>query len=780
MTSPLYKDPDRARDLLALMTPEEKVAQLAGIWGMALISPDGTFNADNAAGLIPHGIGHISRAAASTLLPPNAVAALNNAIQRFLIEQTRLGIPAIVHEESCAGFLARGATTFPQAIGLAATWAPDLVEAMGHVIRHEMQVQGAHHTLAPVLDVARDPRWGRLEETFGEDPYLVSRFGAAYVRGVQGVADADSIEGVVCTVKHFVGYSLSEGGMNWAPAHIPERELREIFLTPFKAAVQEVNVRSVMNAYHELDGIPLGSHKALMVDVLRGEFGFDGVVASDYFTIQNFVDYHKLTTDKAEAALYGLEAGIDVELPAADCYGQPLLDGLKSGRVPMALVDQSALRVLEMKFQLGLFDNPYVDDSHPVTIFNSAESRRLSQTIAEKSLVLLKNDGLLPLSPSIGSVAVIGPHADSARLMQGDYHYPSHLEIMFTFEDAASDAPAPIQRMPAPPGDHFNPTVTIFQGMRDLLPDAQIGYARGCDVLDADTSGFAEAVELTRRSDVAVVCVGEKSGLNQGATSGESIDRVELRLPGVQQHLIEAIHATGKPVVVVLVSGRPNAIPWIAEHIPAVLMAWLPAQEGGTAVARALFGEVNPGGRLPVSVARSVGQIPVYYNHKPSGGRTHWQGSYVEMPATPLFVFGHGLSYTTFEYSDLTIDRAQVSAGETVTISATVRNTGDRVGDEVVQLYVHDVIASVTRPVKELKGFRRVTLEPGASARVTFHLPVNALAFYDREMRFIVEPGAVEVMIGASSSDIRLTGGFEITGGSADVSQVFNTPVQVN
>ncbi len=781
-----YSDPglsidDRVRRLLSEMTLEEKIAQLWGVWVNEIIETEQAerqFSLTKAKLRIPNGVGHISRIGGGALLPPVKSAQLANNIQHFLVEQTRLGIPAIVHEEGCAGYLAREGTTFPQAIGLAATWEPELVQQMADVVRQQMRAVGAHNVLAPVFDVSRDPRWGRIEETYGEDPFLISAIGTAYVNGIQS---DDWTQGVVATAKHFLGYSLSEGGMNWAPAHIPDRELREVFLTPFKAALAGANIGTFMNAYHEHDGVPVGSSREIMRDLLRGELGFDGVVASDYFTLNMFVEYHHIAANKQQAARFGIEAGIDVELPGADCYGQPLLDAIAAGQVDPALVDESVQRVLRLKFQLGLFENPYVQAESAIEIFNTSEQLTLSRKLAQKSVVLLKNDGaLLPFHPALNSVAVIGPSADSARLLQGDYHYPAHLEGSFD-PDVTLGAPNPPEkRKQIDWSGHFPKSTTVLAGIRaQVSSHTQIHYAQGCTTIGTDTSGFAEAVAAAQKAEVAVVIIGDKSGLAAGCTCGESLDSATLELPGVQQQLVEAVVATGVPTVVVLLSGRPYAIEWIADHVPVVLEAWLPAQEGGAAIADVLFGAVNPGGKLPVSFPRHVGQVPLYYNHKPSGGRTHWQGNYTDMSTTPLFAFGHGLSYTQFEYSNLQISTPQISASGKLDIRVTVKNSGAVAGDEVVQLYLNDPVASVTRPVQELKGFKRVSLQAGESQTLCFELDVRHLGFYDRQMQYVVEPGLVSVMVGSASDDIRLTGTFTVTGDSAPVEQVYFTPVTV-
>lgn len=767
---------ERVDQLVSEMTLAEKVAQLQGVWVTDLIDRDRAFVYDKTRARIPDGVGQITRLGGATLLGPSEIAALGNEIQRYLIEGTRLGIPAIVHEESCAGFMIKGATTYPQAIGLAATWQPNRIQVMADQIRQQMRAVGAHHALAPVLDVVRDPRWGRLEETFGEDTFLVSAFGLGYVNGIQGT---DLKRGVAATAKHFVGYSWSEGGLNWAPSHIPARELREVFLTPFKAVIKQGKIVSVMNAYHEHDGVPCGSSRELLTELLRDEIGFEGVVVADYFTINMFVNYHHIAANKGEAARLALEAGIDVELPAIDCYGAPLLEALERGEIDPELVNIGARRVLRQKFDMGLFENPYVDTGRIPEIYSNPEAISLSRELAGASMVLLKNDGLLPLSPTLSKIAVIGPSADSPRLMQGDYHYPGHLEGVADL-GANAEAPSPQQVLQVNWDEHFPPSVTVLGAVKARVSaETQVSYARGCDILDPDTSGFAEAVEAAKAADVAIVVVGDRSGLRQGATSGEAIDRATLELPGVQQDLVQAIAATGTPVVLVLFNGRPPVLTAINDQIAAILEGWLPAEQGGNGVVDVLFGDVNPGGKLPVSFPRSVGQIPLYYNHKPSGGRSHWHGSYIDELTTPLYPFGHGLSYTSFEFAALTFSNESVTpTGETV-ISCDVTNTGAVAGDEVVQLYLYDELASVTRPVKMLKGFQRVTLEPGETQRVSFTIDARHLAFYDRAMRYVVEPGVIQVMIGASSTDIRLGGQFTINGETTEVEQVYTTPVQV-
>lgn len=770
---------DRVAHLLDEMTVEEKVAQLQGVWTSELLDMDTkVFNLEKTQQRIPHGTGHITRLGAVSMLPPTQTAALANQIQRFLVERTRLAIPGIVHEESCAGYLAKDAMTYPQAIGLAATWEPELIEDMAKAMRYEMRAVGAHHTLAPVLDVARDPRWGRVEETFGEDPFLISAMGMAYVRGFQG---DDWTTGILTTAKHFLGYGFSEGGLNWAPAHIAEREIREIFMTPFAAVIKEANVASVMNAYQEIDGIPCGSSRWLLQDLLRKELGFTGTVITDYFTINTFVEYHRIARDKAEAARFALEAGMDVEVPDADCYGQPLLDALHAGDIAIDLVDVCVKRVLTQKIQLGLFENPFVDTGHITEVYSDPARLELSRKLVGKSIVLLKNDGVLPLSDTLKKIAVIGPNADSARVMQGDYHYPSHFQRANMTEEA-TDAPTPgAPQFTIDWDEHMPPSVTPLAGIRERVSDStEVIYAQGCSITGDDTSKIPAAVEAARAADVAIVIVGDISGLGKGSTSGEAIDRATLELPGVQQELVLQVAATGTPTVVVLMNGRPPVLTDIVDNVQAIMQTWLPAQEGGHGIADVLFGDVNPAGKLPVTLPRHVGQVPLYYNHKISGGRSHWYGDYADVPTTPLFHFGFGLSYTTFAYSNLRLSSKTAGKGDTVVVQFDITNSGARDGEEVVQLYVNDPISSVTQPVKVLKGFKRLALKAGECKTVAFHLDVAHLAFYDRSMKYVIEPGTIRVMVGSSSGDIHLTDSFEITGETTPVQQVFHTEVEVS
>jgi beta-glucosidase len=766
---------ERINDLLGQMTLDEKLAQLISYWAYELM--DGAaVSAEKMQKLLLHGIGQITRVGGASTLEPVASARAANVLQRFLAEQTRLGIPAIIHEECCLGYMALGGTAFPQILGLASTFDPGLAEQMTSVVRAQMRAVGAHQGLAPVLDLVRDPRWGRCEETFGEDPTLVAGFGVAYVRGLQGDSLKDG--GVMATAKHFVGHSLSQAGQNCAPVHLGPRELWDVYLAPFQAVIRDAGLHSIMNAYPELDGEVVAASRRILTELLRGQLGFSGLVVSDYQAIQMIQNYHRVVPDKSQAAALALQAGIDVELPTPSCYGEALRAALESGLVNLELVDTAVRRHLQKKFELGLFENPYVDEGRVADVFETDAQRSLARQIAAKSLVLLKNDGLLPLKKDIKTLAVIGPNADSGRNLLGDYSYAAMYELEVL-------APPPGMQLPDPNSAVMQAKAvripSILESIRLALPGAKVLHARGCDNLDPDTSGFKEAVRTASRAEAVVLVLGDRSGLAPNCTCGETRDSADLLLPGAQEALFQAIAATGKPVAVVLVTGRPLAINSLAEGASAILEAWLPGEEGGAAVAAALVGGANPGGRLPMTFPRHVGQVPIFYDQKPSGGSSNWYVNYVSVSSSPLYPFGHGLSYTTFDYCDLSIDKGHAGPGDSVAVGLKVTNTGQVAGDEVVQLYVFDEYAACPRPVKELKGFARLTLQPGESRRVTFHLPVDQLAFYDEQLALVVEAGAIKVMVGSSSEDIRLAGGFAISGsGKMPVRQrLFVCPVDV-
>jgi beta-glucosidase len=765
-----------AKELLNKMNLDEKLAQIGSFW-IHELQTQGEMDWEKAANKLRNGIGQITRLAGGSTFEPQKAAKAANKLQKYLVNETRLGIPALLHEECCMGAVVLGGTTYPQMLGLASTFQPELAERMTTEIRKQLMSIGARQGLAPVLDVAIDPRWGRVEETFGEDPLLVSHFGTAYIKGLQS---DDLSQGVIATAKHFVGHSLSQGGLNCAPVHIGLREIHETYMMPFQAVIQDAKVASIMNAYPELDGDVVAASPRFLRDLLRDQLGFEGLLVSDYEAVNMLHSFHFVAETQAKAAVLALKAGIDIELPTTVCYGDPLREALEAGDISLEIVDQAVMRHLQMKLELGLFDNPYVDEGRVMEIFETEEQRSLTREIAAQTMVLLKNDGLLPLEKDIHILAVIGPNADSNRNLLGDYSYTAMSELMRTqipenpfFSESYIDNVLP----------HQVEVVSILKGIREGVGrKTKVLYAKGCDNLSDDDSGFGEAVATAEKADVVILVLGDKSGLTPACTTGETRDSASLRLPGVQEALTKAILATGKPVALVLVNGRPYAIPELAKEANAILEAWLPGEEGGPAVANILFGDANPGGKLPITFPRSVGQLPLVYNAKPSGKRSHWYGDYVDEKVTPLFPFGHGLSYTTFKYSDLKITPVKVSADEEVRISVQVKNTGEMVGDEVVQLYTHQIYASIPRPLKELKSYQRLTLKPGEERQITFRLPVNMLAFYGHDLDLRLEPGEVEVMVGSSSEDIRLSGSFEILGKNAVLikKRVFTCPVDVD
>ncbi len=637
----------RIHRLLSQMSLDEKLAQIGSYWAFELQSK-GKLDPQKITDKLKHGIGQISRLAGVTTFDPVSAAKAANYVQKFLVEQTRLGIPAIFHEECCSGAMVLGGSVFPQMIGVASSFRPELAQEMAVEIGAQLRAIGARQGLAPVLDVARDPRWGRVEETFGEDPTLVSHFGMAYVRGLQGKTLG---EGVAATGKHFIGHSISLGGLNCGPAQVGWNDLYNIYLPSFQAAIQEAGLASIMNSYPELDGEVVAASRRILTGLLRETLGFEGVLVSDYQAVEMIHTYHNAAADLAEAASLGLNAGIEVELPSIVCYGDQLKLAINAGKINIETIDLAVGRHLQMKYELGLFENPYVDEGNVLALFETQAQRELARRIALESMVLLKNDGTLPLKKTIRTLAVIGPNACYARGLLSDYSYAASLERLrgeppadSSFEDMDEQALE----------SQAVRVKTVLEGIQEIVSaGTQVLYARGCDNLDEDASGCEEAVNIANQADAVILVLGDRSGLAACCTTGETRDSVDLRLPGVQEDLARAVVGTGKPVVVVLVNGRPFAIPWLAEHANAILEAWLPGEEGGAAVAATLFGDANPGGKLPITFPRHVGQVPIFYNHKPSGMKSNWHVDYVGEKVTPLYVFGHGLSYTTFEYRDL-------------------------------------------------------------------------------------------------------------------------------
>ncbi|MFX1393723.1 MAG: glycoside hydrolase family 3 N-terminal domain-containing protein [Promethearchaeota archaeon] len=787
----------RVEDLISRMTIKEKVAQLGSQYATSLIKRNEP-SQEKMKRLIGQGVGQVTRIAGMMNVEPEESVKIANGIQKFLKENTRLGIPAIIHEECLCGYTAKRATVFPQIIGLASTWEPELITAMTKKIGEQMRVVGAHQGLSPVLDIARDPRWGRTEETFGEDPYLVSRMGVAYVNGLQG----DSLkEGIIATGKHFLGYGLSQGGRNWGPSFIPKRELLEVFAKPFEAAIQESNIGSIMNSYSEIDGIPCGISREILTNLLRNKLGFKGMVVSDYVTIELNCRMHRVASNSTEAAILAFNAGLDVELPRTAGYGRLFVKAVEKGKVSEEALNQAVNRILTKKFELGLFENPYVDEDQEkiAKVFSNPENKKLAREIARKSIILLKNDdNLLPLKKDIKSIAVIGPNANNVRNLLGDYTYVGQFEATISNATGVSELDEEQEALFKQLFNDKDPDtytrnsyeiISVLEAIKEKVSkDTKINYAKGCEIQSNDKRGFKEAIELAKKSEVAILIMGEKAGLTKECTSGESRDRSSLNLPGVQKDLVQEIYAIGIPIVLILINGHPLSISWEKENIPSIVEAWLPGEEGGKAVADVLFGDYNPGGKLPISVPRSVGQIPIYHNCKPTGGVSVWAWNYVEENTTPLFPFGYGLSYTQFEYDNLVINKQNVDSKDQIEISVDVKNIGKTRGDEVVQLYLHDSQATVTRPLEELFGFKRITLDPGEKITVIFTVTMKQLGFYNETMQYIIEPGNVDVYIGSihanhgsgqldlfkdllSHKDVKLKGKFKITGETIHLSQ---------
>jgi beta-glucosidase len=755
-----YRDPAlpcdaRVADLLGRMTRAEKVAQLGSFWAFEIIGTDG-LDADRLDALAGDGIGQITRLAGSTNLQPVEVAETANAIQRQLVEGTRLGIPAIIHEECLHGLMAWAAPCFQQSIGAAAAFDPDAVTAMAATVRRRMLLTGARLALGPVFDIARDPRWGRMEETYGEDPYLAAELGCAYVQALQG---PDLAEGVIATAKHIVGHGLAEGGLNQAPAHLGPRELRDEQLFPFEAAVRHAGIAGVMPAYCDVDGVPCHASTELLGAILRDEWGFDGLVASDYMGVEMLATAHRLTADLGEAARLALVAGVDAELPRTVAFGAPLVSALDAGLVDERLLDAAVGRVLRLKFRLGIMDRPYVDvPTGPALVPLAVAEREAARSLAERSLVLLENDGILPLAPDLRRVAVVGPIADSARDLLGDYSHLIHMETLQEMRRGVDALGIIGDGEAVAPGDELSGRRTILDALRAALPAAEVVHARGSGISSGTEDELAAAVAIARDADVVIAVLGERSGLTLDSTTGEFRDRAGLGFLGRQQELLEAVVATGTPVVLVVVSGRPLALEWAAEHCAAILLAWVPGDAGPEAIADVLSGVVNPGGKLPVTMPRQVGQLPLTYRHHPTGGHSHPKGDYVDAPVAPLWPFGHGRSYTSFAMDHLRIDRTVLeTTGDTVTIRVDVTNVGPRAGDEVVQLYVRDEEATVARPVRELRGFRRVHLAAGECRTVVFRLSTEQFSYVGADLRRVVEPGRVSVQVGSSSVDLPLT-----------------------
>ena len=753
-SAPLYKDPTqplaaRVEDLLSQMTLDEKIQQITTVWRQKREIYDETLNFDPArfAARYPVGIGHLARPNDRSGMgspvqvayrDPRETVALVNAIQRYHMEHTRLAIPVLFHEEGLHGYAARGATSFPQSIALASTFDTDLVQRIFTVVGREIRARGVHLVLAPVVDICRDPRWGRIEETYGEDTYLVSEMGVAAILGFQGTELPLAPGRVFATLKHMTGHGQPESGTNAGPAQISQRVLREAFFPPFEQAVKRTNIMAVMASYNEIDGVPSHANSWLLQDVLREEWGFRGAVVSDYRGIEELADLHHVEADWSAAAVRALRAGVDFDLPSGDAFAT-LAESVRAGRLPESELDEPVRRMLRIKFLSGLFEAPYADADYADAITDNSEARALAEEAARKSVVLLKNNGALPLDASrLRRLAVIGPNAAVARL--GGYINVPRRTISI------------LDGIRARVGDSID--VLHHEGVKLTVDDPAGDWWRNAVTIadpDENRRMIREAVAVARRAQTIVLCIGGSSAESREGWSQNHLgDRSDIGLLGEQQELFDALRALGKPLIVVLINGRPQSIVDIADEADAILDGWYLGQEGGTAMAQILFGDANPGGKLPVTIARSAGQLPHFYNHRPSARR-----GYLFETAEPLYPFGFGLSYTTFAMSAPRLSRERIRVGESVEVSVNVQNTGAREGDEVVQVYVRDLVASVTRPVRELKAFKRVTLAPGETKTVRLVLPPDALSFWNEQMRRVIEPGDFEILVGASSQALQ-------------------------
>lgn len=802
----IYKDVSqpveaRVEDLLSRMTLEEKAAQLCGNLPGSVIT-EGKVNVEKLRELFPNGHGRFTQYSMVGISSPEVIANATNEIQRYFVEETRLGIPVALQSENLCGYPGAEGTLFPSMLNMASTWEPDLAKEMAGIIGQESRAVGINSAMSPVIDVSRDPRWGRTYETFGEDPYLTSQMGVNYIQGMQG----DKKDGVACIAKHFLGYAETQAGLNCAAARINDRELYEVFATPFEAAAKEADVSGMMANYGEIDGLNVCANPKIAKELLRDTMGFRGMLTSDGGGIMRLWSFYKLTRTYSEAGLLAKKCGVDTEIPVGLGFAA-LPEYVRQGMIDEEVLDESVRRILTIKFEYGLFDNPYTDVEAVKNALENSQKKALGKKIAKDSLILLKNDGTLPLKKGV-KLAVIGPHADSLRYPVSGYTYPAYIEMVEGFtqdkdvsfggigDEVAMEKNKADDKEKAP-----NPFSAMFSclseeqlasvgSMKDILRKMEavslkeelekrfdVAYAEGCTITGTEKDGFADAVKAAEESDVVVMALGGNCGWVD-VTGGEGKDRTSLELPGVQQQLLEAVAETGKPVVVVLYGPGCFSVNWAAENASAIVQAWMPGPAAGEVVADVLDGTANPGGKLTVTIPRSVGQVPIYYNHKVGSGYTDgadatspaiFSGGYVNEEATPLYPFGHGLSYTSFECTDAQIHEKETPTNGSVTVSCTVKNVGERTGSEVVQLYTHFIDAHVIRPNKSLCGFKRVELAPGESKSVEIELDMALLGYYNEEMKFVVEPGELEIMLGTSAHDLFFKDSVQLTGETVEV-----------
>lgn len=773
---------ERAQALLDDMSVDEKIRQLRGVFPYIMWFEDYEWIEEQTRG----GIGEVSTLELRSCLTLEEAAAWQRRVQKIIMDNSPHRIPAIFHMEGLCGPFIQDSTSFPAGISRGSGFDPELEERIGRIASRQEAACGITHIFAPVLDISRDSRMGRQGETYGEDPTLASALGTAYVRGCQGVETAGRRPD--CVAKHYLGFHNSQGGIHGTNSDTPPRLLREIYGKPFQAAISESNLKGIMPCYNVIDGVPASASRELLTELLRDDMGFDGVCLSDYGAINNAHNVQGVFESNTETGYRCMEAGMDVELAEMAGFTDELAELFERGEYDMAVLDQAVLRMLTAKFRMGLFEHPYALQGEELSrLMHQAEDRAVSLESAKKSMVLLKNDGALPLSRSVKKIAVIGPHADCARKFFGGYTHLCMMESTFAIANSmagVSGSPNLDGReIAVVPGTNIQSDETpefdeilrrqkpdcrsLLEELRVQMPEAEIIYAYGYPIAGADDSRFEEALAAIQDADVAILTLGGKHGTCSMASMAEGVDASDINLPVCQDAFIRKAALLGKPLIGVHFNGRPISSDVADEHLNAILEAWSPAETGAEAVVSVLLGDTNPGGRMPVSVARHAGQIPVYYNHV-NGSAWHQSGSigfadYVDLPHTPRYCFGHGLSYTTFAYSELVISDPEVASDGTVEISVTVENTGNRAGDEVVQLYVRDPYASMARPVKELAGFRRIHLVPGEKRKLVFRLPVSFMAFLNTKMNWVIEKGKVEVQIGASSEDIRLTDSFAIT-----------------
>jgi beta-glucosidase len=762
---------ERVDDLMQRMTFAEKIDQITCLVTITEDIPD--FKA-----YIPGGIGNVGAFTVADRV--DEIAAYAEQLQEYLCNETRLGIPALIHCEASAGAQFTEADVFPSAIAQASTFDPKLVWQMADLIRRQMLYAGLRQALSPVLDIDRDPRWGRMTETYGEDGVLTAAMGDAFIKGIQ----SDNLaEGILATAKHFVGHGVTEGGLNMGRNIVSPRDLLEIHCKPFQSAITNADLKSVMNSYCSIDGEPVVGSRKILNDILRGSLGFQGFVVSDYLALDRLVDPFSVAESFEEAGIRAIEAGLDVEYPRPKGFTYQMENAVKQGRLAMETIDQAVARVLRLKFELGLFENPYPNVDKLKEVLHQQETSRLNEKMAEESFILLKNkDGLLPLSTKVKKVAVIGPHADNIRSLFGTFSYPAVLDMTMSREECGQSFEEPgliiydIEQSYIGEIRDVSPRVnkkiqqdypqaqTLYQAVKKFLPDAEVVCAKGINCAGTDVGGIEEAIRMAADADVILLTLGGKNGWGSTSTVGEGVDATDIDLPGEQEQFARRIYELHKRTVVLHYDGRPLSNAYVASHFDAILEVWQPGECGSQALCRVLFGEVSPSGHLPVTVARNVGQLPVYYGlPRGSGyigaghtGMIRNKNGYINDTAAPLYYFGHGLSYTTFDYTDMTIQKPTVKPNETIEIEVTIENSGAYDGSEVIQLYFSDEAAAMVRPAMELAGFARVKLRKGEKKRVRFSLKATQFAFLNSNMEWLVEKGEFILALGASCHDIRL------------------------